>query len=325
MSFSPGYNVTVAVVQGAFFTSETYTSLWAPISSARAVNDQGPPLTGANSTASQRFGATGTPSGGSSVSAQRSAPRYLMREGVESTSRAAASAASSPSPSAQSSGSCGRGSGGTFASTAGSDSNCAVCWDDLVEPRVTEEAPVEADVEEGRGVGGVETAAGGPSEESSEIIGSSTAVRIPGCGHTLCAECTYSWLKANITSGKLSGNAMRCPLASVPVSSGGHGMGDGRGRSTREEARELSPKEVESLIFTTASVGAHIEAEAEAAAARAKTAADAKVKKEGEAKILKALDDAIANADDGLRFAKARVCCVQVISLHCCSSAIAAS
>ena len=47
----------------------------------------------------------------------------------------------------------------------------------------------------------------------------STAVVIPGCGHALCAECCYGWLKSNILSGKLDGDAMRCPLARVRLAS----------------------------------------------------------------------------------------------------------
>lgn len=66
--------------------------------------------------------------------------------------------------------------GETFASKAAASKTCAVCWDDL--------NPEKA-VEQNNG-----------DEEAPVILNfNSDAVKMPQCGHTLCAECTYQWLK----------------------------------------------------------------------------------------------------------------------------------
>jgi hypothetical protein len=69
--------------------------------------------------------------------------------------------------------------------------------------------------------------------------------------------------QSNITSGHLSGSAMRCPLASVATDSGGHQTPQG------STANELEKSEVEQLILLTARVGRNIDAE-EQKQARAK-------------------------------------------------------
>lgn len=61
----------------------------------------------------------------------------------------------------------------TFASKAGDDLKCAVCWDDL-----TGESSVR--------------------DEENPLESNSDAVKMPQCGHTLCAECTYQWLKVSV-------------------------------------------------------------------------------------------------------------------------------
>jgi uncharacterized membrane protein YgcG len=152
--------------------------------------------------------------------------------------------------------------------------------------------------------GAAANAATAAAAAGAVVIGRSTAVAIPGCGHTLFAECTYSWLKTNITSGKLSGAAMRCPLANVPSTSGGHASlppptpqanrggqsgagrrrrgggsggvdsgGSGLGNSDAGAARELAPHEVEGLIVWTAGVGEAVDLEASERAASVAAAA----------------------------------------------------
>ena len=134
----------------------------------------------------------------------------------------------------------------TFESRAGEASRCAVCWDDLTVPlnagsqdqmhannvsSNNDDEDTARMLEEGRVVPLERNANEGDSKEeltssvlapAPAVLERSSAVPIPGCGHTLCAECIYSWLKSNISSGKLSGTAMRCPLANVSSANGGH-------------------------------------------------------------------------------------------------------
>jgi len=142
------------------------------------------------------------------------------------------------------------GKGLTFESRAAEPTRCAVCWDDLTAPlndqnrtsfpafttHASQGNDMNDDItrmlEEGRAAGtpsqnAATEVAGGtadsvPSNDAAVVLERSSAVPIPGCGHTLCAECIYSWLKSNISSGKLTGAAMRCPLANVSSANGGH-------------------------------------------------------------------------------------------------------
>lgn len=65
----------------------------------------------------------------------------------------------------------------TFASQAANDLKCAVCWDDLQLSGMV----------------------GQTQDEENPLSSNSDAVKMPQCGHTLCAECTYQWLKVSLS------------------------------------------------------------------------------------------------------------------------------